>query len=273
MFSKKKKWNTKFGPKKEKKDIPKRYWLYGAFSIFCIIGVVHTLRLPEYQIRNIVIKNDVLTDESDIDSIAREYLAYKYYYVVPQSNIWLYPKQKILERVESLPPVKSAKVYLDDDNNLNIELVERDNKYLWCSELGDCYYMNAVGYIFAPAPHFEGNVFLTFEGQIDSDALGKYYLDNDIMSRLLDFSARLSEIGIYISNINVKTLHDVTLTLKSGARMIIDIDADLEDVFINIKTLLSSQDFINKSHGLDAIEYIDLRYGKKAFWKPKEEVE
>ncbi|MDB5204567.1 MAG: hypothetical protein JWP09_595 [Candidatus Taylorbacteria bacterium] len=270
MFSQKKKWHTK--PDKDKKEfkIPKRYWLYLVLIIFCIVGVIYILRLPEYQIENIVVENAVLTPEQDIKAIADEYLSYTYFYIVPQSNIWLYPKQKMLVQIKTLPSILGASIYLDKSDTLHIDVREKNNKFLWCNDNGDCFYMTETGYIFASAPKYEGNIFTTFSGQMNGDVLGKYFLTEEKMKNILDFNSKLKELGIEVRSVDVKTEEGVTLTLSSGTKLIVGIDRSLSDTYINIKTLLESKDFLDKSGGIDKIDYIDLRYGKKAFWKARE---
>lgn len=269
MFSQKKKWNIKSVKEKKEFKIPKRYWVYLFLIIMCIVGVIYVLRLPEYQIQNVVVENAVLTPENDIKSIADEYLGYTYFYVVPQSSIWLYPKQKITERVRVLPSITGADVFLDKNNVLHIDVKEKDNKFLWCDENNSCFYMNEVGYIFAPAPMYEGHVFMVFRGQMTGDVLGKYFLSEDKIHHILNFISQLKEFEIQIGSVEVKTDREVVLTMLSGAKIIVSLEQGLEDTYINIKTLLESKDFIDKSGGLDKIDYVDLRYGKKAFWKAK----
>ncbi len=269
MFSRNKKWNIKNTVEKKKFKIPKRFWVYLGLIILCIIGVVHVLRLPEYQIKRVIVENAVLTPEDNIKSIADEYLGYTYFYFIPQSNIWLYPKDKIRDQIKSLPSIDGVKIVLGQNNELLIEVKEKNNKFLWCDENGKCFYMNEAGYVFAEAPQYEGNAFLTFRGQMDGESLGKYFLTEEKMRDILGFIFKLRDFDIEVVSINVKSDREVSLALRTGTVFIISMEKTLDDTYRNLKTLLESRDFMDKSGGIEKIDYIDLRYGKKAFWKAK----
>jgi len=273
MFSKKKKWNIKRVSDKEKLKIPKRVWAYLALIFMCVVGVVHVLRLPEYQVKGVVIHNAILTPKSDISDIVDTYMSYKYFYLVPQSNVWLYPKSKITERIAELTSISGVGIELDELGVINITVVEENNKYLWCSESKECFYMNEGGYIFARAPDYEGSVFLVFRGQIEGETLGNYFLTDIKMQKILNLIARFKELGLNVSSVDVRSDTEIILTLKSGTRIISSFEKDFDNVYINIKTLLNSHDFVTKSGGIERIDTIDMRYGKKAFWTQKNDPE
>lgn len=269
MFSQNKKWQTKHRTKKESLEIPKRVWIYVVLFVLCIIVVVYVLRLPEYQITDVVIDNAVITPEDTLKPIVTEYLGYKYFYIVPQSSVWLYPKRKMIADILKLPSITGVNIYTDSSRILHIGVKEKDNKFLWCHLENDCFYMNETGYIFAPAPQYEGNLFTVFKGSLEGDPVGKYFLTEEKMKYILDFIAKLEDLEIKVGSISVKSEHEVVLVLYSGTRLIITIDSGLADTYTNIKTLLESREFLEKSGGLEKIDYIDLRYGKKAFWKSR----
>jgi cell division septal protein FtsQ len=269
MFSHKKKWNIKIVADKKNKKVPKRVWVYLFFIILCIVGVVHVLRLPEYQIRKVIVSGAVLTRESDVRGIAEEYLSYSYFYFIPQSNIWLYPKNKILDSIMSLSSIDGVDLDLNKRNNvLEINIKERKHEYVWCDSNNSCFYMDRDGYIFSNAPTFEGNVFLTFRGLIDDNPIGKSFLEKNKMSELLSLITELNSFNLHTSAVNILSYDEVVLTLSTKANIVISINKQLGEALKNIKILINSGDFKAASGGgITNIEQIDMRYGKKAFWK------
>ena len=189
--------------------------------------------------------------------------------MIPQSSVWLYPKQKIMSQIGILPSITGVKIHLDKESVLHISVTEKNNKFLWCNDVSDCYYMTEMGYVFASAPKYEGNIFTVFFGQIDGNAVGKYFLTEEKMKNILNFVSKIKDFGFEASSINVKKYSEVIIKLRTDTKLIVSIDGGLDEAYIDMKTLLESKDFLAKSGGIEKIDYIDLRYGKKVFWKNK----
>jgi hypothetical protein len=60
------------------------------------------------------------------------------------------------------------------------------------------------------------------------------------------------------------------MTSRRGTvHLLVQRNADYADVLTNLKTIIESEDF-KKAIELERIEYIDLRFGNKIFYKEKE---
>jgi cell division septal protein FtsQ len=264
----KKRWSQK--NIKQSRDTNKKpnYKLWSGIlvMVFIVGALLYVSRLPKYQISRVSIENDVITKEEDVLNITDSVLSSKYIGIIPKSNIWLYPKSQILKKIKSLPSVESVTGELDTSSNtLNIYITERKHEYVWCGE--SCFYMNRLGYVFAPAPKFEGNLFLVFRGVFHGDPLEQVYLPKADMDIVIGFIDALDKLGFKIVEVNIVSRDEVRFVLNTQAEVIVSMNDDLSEVQKNLKILSLSEDFIHASGGLDKIEYIDMRYGKKAFWK------
>jgi cell division septal protein FtsQ len=257
-------------PKQKKKGWWKK-WLVLIPLLLILAGVVYVVNLPKYQIEQVKVEGLTLTREADVQSIAQKELSGKYLFVIPRSFVWLFPRSAIREKVEALSSVLSASLDLDQSSQtLTINIEERKQEYVWCTDGApkDCYYMDKDGLIFIKAPEFEGNVFLTFKGLADqSSPIGTSFLPKDKMTDLLTFIGRLRTLGLPVVSIRATSIRDIHLALSSGTDIIITLESSLEDVARSIETLANSEDFKSASGGISELEYIDLRYGAKAFWK------
>ncbi len=257
-------------PKERKKGWWKK-WLVLIPLFLLIAAVIYVVNLPQYQIEHIKVEGLILTRESSVQDIVERQIAGKYFFVIPRSFLWLFPRSKIREEIEALPSVLSSSLDLDQKSQtLMVQIEERKQEYVWCQGDGikECYYMDKDGLVFIKAPEFEGNVFLIFEGLIDqSSPIGKNYLPKVKMADLLTFIQKLRLLGLQVVNVRATSEHDIHLSLATGTDVIITLESSLAAVARSIETLANSEDFKSASGGINSLQYLDLRYGAKAFWK------
>jgi cell division septal protein FtsQ len=265
-------------PKEKKKGAWKK-WLVLAPLLLLLAAFIYFVNLPKYQIEKVEVKGVLLTNESSIREAVLKEISGDYLFIVPKSYEWLYPRGKIRKKIEMMPSVLEATLDLDrKTQTLAIEIVERKQEYVWCapwiegegSATRQCFYMDKDGLIFTKAPLFEGQVFLTFSGLIDPESpVGENFLPSKHMADLLEFIGNLRSQGLSVASVNAISTREVHIRLASGTDIIITLEESLETVTKSIKTLLQSDDFKNASGGINALSYIDLRYGSKAFWKER----
>ncbi len=260
-------------PKERKKGWWKK-WLVLIPVLVLLSAFIYFVNLPEHQIARVNIEGEILTSESDIRGKAESELAGDYLFVVPKTFEWSYPKSSVEGAIEAMPSVLSAKADLDRKTaTLNINIVERKQEYVWCRPDDgmperQCYYMDKDGLVFVRSPQFEGHVFVTFEGLVDAeDPIGKSFLAPKDMANLLGFIEKLKSMGLLASVVSASTTREVHIGLRSGTDLIVSLEKPLDATAKSVDTLMRSPDFKEASGGINSINYIDLRYGSKAFWK------
>jgi len=250
-------------------------WLALILILICVAGIIYLANLPEYQIKNISIEGAIFTKESEVISITQYEISKKYLLLIPASHIWLYPKQAIERKIKSaFSSVTDVSFDVSKKtSNLAIKLTERKQEFIWCQVPmeGDtqkqCFYMDKTGFIFATSPDFEGNAFITFFGEMSNEPLGKNFLPKEQMNNLISFLENLRGLELLPASVAVVSLYDVKITLRGGAILIVALDKPLAEASKNLVIILNSPDFEKASGGIDKLEYLDLRYGTKAFWK------
>ena len=146
-------------------------------------------------------------------------------------------------------------------------------------EIGDaetCYYLDENGYIFAQAPVFSGSSLFVYrrEGS-KSINVGKYFLQPRAFSQLFGLKQGLEELGLSPSAL-ITSIQDTdvyarhfTYQLSGGTELVFSADVEeFETELQNLQAILASSEFEEESGGdISTIEYIDLRFGNKVFYR------
>ncbi len=124
-----------------------------------------------------------------------------------------------------------------------------------------CFDIDANGLIFGSSTEHKEYI---FKGIMTNEPIGKYYLNQDSLEKMVSFLKFIREKKMLVSNINCSTPNDCDVILQDGAKILLRVSDDLElamdrfEVALEIPALQKNQ-----------FEYVDLRYGNKIFYKAK----
>ena len=236
-----------------------------------------------------VLGNEVV-NQKDILRIVQSELAGKYAWLFHKDNIFIYPQNNIKEKLLVLDKrIRDVNVYRDSLTAIAVEISERKPAYMWCelvkerpdlesaegaggspasgSNQKKCFFLDKTGYIFAEAPQFSGSVFFTFYGYRKyADApLGNFLFEERDFERLIAFKEKIKKLGFEPAGLVEKEEGDFDLILEDESKIMFNQKQNLADVLENFD---SSIDTIKA--GKKDLEYIDLRFGNKVFYKFKD---
>ncbi|MES2315402.1 MAG: hypothetical protein V4486_01555 [Patescibacteria group bacterium] len=253
------------------------------FGFCAIVGGLSLLtRIDKFNITQVEATGNRVVDTGEIRTIALENLEGNYLYIFPKTNFLLYPKVDIQKELEAkFPRLQNISFSIKNDRVLEISMTERDGLYTWCGDNPatnndkneKCYFMDNTGYIFDEAPYFSGNVYFKFyDGGLET-GVGEYY-EPAIFSNLITFKKDLDALGLKDIAITVTKDDEIKVVLSPKAppapnpQLILKKDADLSKIIENLQTALTTEplqtDF-KKNYG--KLNYIDLRFGNKVYWK------
>ena len=237
-----------------------------------LVGVYFLFRAPFLIIKDVSVLGTEVLDPLAVSQKTKENILGSYYFFIPKNSIIFYPKKVIEENLRiSFPRIDTLDVNINN-NILNIVIKEKSSFALWCGA-NDCYFIDSTGFIFAKAPEFSGNVYKVFTGLIEEDpvngALSKQYLSSEMIASLKMVYDALEILGVNVSKINVLSLKETKLVSDNGVVFIVDITKISNETIENIQSVLFSDEFKNKMPALNGIDYIDLRFGGKIFFKLK----
>ena len=223
--------------------------------------------IPALQVQAVAVAGTRTLSPNTLETFARDRLAGTYWYVLPKSNIFLYPKRQIAADLMSAYPVlASADVHANDFQSIAVNVVEREPRALWCEEVR-CFFMDENGVAYGEAPVFSEPIYLTYKGALGGDRLPKQYLtpaEFQALSALVDAIAQ-KLADEQIQAVSVDTAKDVTVQFVSGFTLRFALQDQGGDVFERFTLALTADPLATRK--LSDFEYLDLRFGDKLYYK------
>ncbi|MCB9806074.1 hypothetical protein H6775_02850 [Candidatus Nomurabacteria bacterium] len=241
------------------------------FIILIVWGTSSLSRLSSLQISNVVVQGDNFINKEEVKSRVEEHISGNYFLGYSRSNFLLFPRGHIKDDIKNqYSALKNIQLNLSGTHTLKMVLDEYQPKALWCrrTESRNCYLVNEDGLVFLPEPLInEYDFFEMYDVISEGDILGQSYVSADFFHSIIKFEELLSRLEIKFKKIETEDGHTFTLTTGEGTRLIFDVDDNVVDIFDNLQTVID-QDAINKAQ-FSNIDYIDLRFGNRVFYKIK----
>lgn len=289
-----KKKNVLYSPriaqiKRKKRKILKVKIIFFVFIFLLLLtGLIFLSRWPRLNIDKIQVKGNKIVEVELIEKIVQEELVGKYFWVFPKTNFIIYPQNKLENELKNkLKRIK--KVFINDRNikTLEISVEEYDGKYLYCgttfneysnelSPIEECYFLDSSGYIFDQAPYFSGEVYFKFFGPINSKneiAIGNYFEENNF-AKIITFIEQIKQMDLKPVAFLLNESGEGNISLSSNLalpfapKIIFKMDADFDKLAENLHGAITVDPLkTNLLEKYGSLQYIDLRYGNKVYYK------
>lgn len=253
-----------------------------------ILGIISYLsHLPRVRINEVALTGGILVTEKEVKEESLEFMNGKYFFLFPKNNSFLYQKSGLEEHLkDKFKRVDTITVDLDGLNKLVINITERKPIAIWCRENSmpvgtsteivagfpkeNCYFMDSLSTIFAEAPNFSGDAYFKYYGLVeDPSPIGKKYIASSTeFVAINSFIQSIKELKIKPVYLQAKEEGEFSLFLQGGGQIFFDVRKSLDLSYQNLQTLLKSPELVIKQ-GYLPVEYVDLRYGNKLFYKLK----
>lgn len=254
------------------------------FALALIVaGAAYASRMPVFNIKQVKIIGKAAETEA-IKAMVQDKISGNYLWLFPKTNVLFYPKRKIedklLEKFKRIGGIKFSvkNEPFPNEKILEVFLSEREGKYLWCGgeaalspEKTQCYFMDGTGFIFEEAPYFSGEIYFKFYGP---GRAGGYFSEGNF-KQLIDFKDVLSTGGIkpvslYISESGEGKVFLVSPGAAARPYIAFKSSANFPKLVKNLETALNTEPLLsNFKNKYSSLEYIDLRFGNKVYYKFK----
>lgn len=238
-----------------------RLALFAAVTGSVIGGFYH----DKWRVREIAVSGAEVLESGEVADIVRGLLARRVAYILPGDNIVLLDAGNLTEELRRrLSRIKDVTVRRESFDKLSVNITERKTWGIYCRE-ENCFLLDVDGFVFAPSPAFEGNLIVKVIDRRERDTVslgetvftGKFSL-SELKSVLEDATNKR------VLEITIDSANEWSVTTSAGWRILLDERIDLESAIQNLRAALGE---IGEASA--RLDYIDLRYGRKIFYKFK----
>lgn len=248
-------------------------------------GIHYASYMPRLTVSAIEVRGAAQVAPTAVQAVAAQELESESFRYIAKDNIFFLPRATIEQNiVAAFPYIKSAQVSRESilATTAIITVEERQPFARWCSESmidpldpegapEKCYLMDETGFVFAdatassPRPKHA----YIFRGALTGEPIGKTYKPGNLPG-LLGF-LRLLENGGYLPlGVLILDERDFQVPLSAGYYIKGSFGGHPDVMVKNLQLILLA----DALHGKEAeLEYVDLRFGNRVYYKLKGETE
>lgn len=260
--------------------------------VLLICSFIFVMRMDFLKIQEISIKGNVSIKTEDLKLSLDQMISGDYLYFLPKNNILIFPKVKILAQLsKNFPRIDTLNVSIEK-NALEVNMTERKPHALWCGasflqSIDPCFFVDSQGFVFSQAPQFDGSSYLKLYGATPSvqdassteDVLPDgnqpvpawQFISEKEYSDVQNFISNARNLGLELSALELSDSNTYKFQIKNNGLLLASRSVDLAETLENLKAGLSNDIFWLKNKknqkNLTQVEYIDMRYGNKIFYK------
>lgn len=234
------------------------------------------LRLPQLQAKNISFSGLKTFFADELQESVRQEISGSYGLIIPKQSIFLI-RGKTLEQglLKNFPRLKTVEISRRFPDTLAIVVEERDLWAILCNdgytpentEDLSCLYLDQTGFAFEEAPYSVGSLILKVRTDYPEINPGRQILAPETAKGIERLQEQAQEAGIRAWRYELfgQVPSEIKMETDEGFALFFLREDDFANAFRVLKTLLEREIKDKRK----ALEYIDLRFGNKAFYRLK----
>lgn len=241
----------------------------GLFFLFALfLGTATYLStLPIFQIEQYEINGNYAVEKSEIESRLNNALSGFYFYFIPRKNYFLVMTGSIQKNLfDAFPRIEEVSVKKKPFSSLSIQIKEREPWAVYCSQ--KCFFIDKSGFAYEESFINSGNLIKLIKGDDDNISIGKYAINNETINIFSNVENKINLLGLgSVTEYGLSSKLPEELKIKTGGGfyLLFNSTDNWDKIFTVLETVLS-EEIKEKRTNLD---YIDLRFGNKVFYKFK----
>ncbi len=257
--------------KKKRKEKIRRAVFFCVLCILLCIGVVYLLRRPSLRIDTVTLSGQLLVDPQEMTKTTLDFLEGSYVYIIPKNNSIVYPKQALVEHIRNVfPRIEEITISRDGLSGLAIAIKERGFEALWCGPEPRteevCYFVDSNAVIFAEAPQFSGDAYTVYYGPVPEEpVVGHQFVPSTVFQNTQAIVEQAKKLKLFPRKVVFDQSGDYKVFLYTGAYVVVSTKDDPQEVNRHLALLVNTL----SDRQLQDLDYIDMRFGNKLFYKFK----
>lgn len=240
------------------------FFIYSFFGLALLAWVFFWL--PYFRISKIQIKDPYYTsgEDKEVKIALAPFMGSKNNMFLPKNNFFIFSSSEA-ENLLRQNNFGVAEVNKHFPNKLEVIFPKNEPKFIFClSE--DCYYVGAEGSITQKAPQISENILplLVLDKLPAGAAIGDQLMAKPVAQFLSSFTGGLKNIDLAAKRAEVGE-GEIKIFTKEGWIILLSSETLNEKIFENLKLILDEK----VKQYRPSLEYVDLRFPDKAFYKLK----
>lgn len=266
-----------YTPRREQKTRPSRRVLRLALAPAALLALgaaaVAFFRLPPLQIREIKISGLQSFETRVVEERVASHLDGAYFAFLPRRSYFLADAEGLASALRrEFPQMEQILAVKRFPNALHVAVIERSLWGIFCNAAEKappyCVYIDPTGFAYDEAPQVEGALILGVERDGEPPAVGDIAVERATMDRLRllkDALAKLDDLAVTGFGLKTRVPGEIRVKTGEGFVLIFSRDDDFARTADVLKRVLNEE--IKEKRG--RLEYVDLRFGNKVFYKLK----
>lgn len=238
-------------------------------------GAIYLAHLPYWRIRNISVQGESTpAEKKNVQDHVVAQLKKTYALIIPADLFFLVHADVIQRAVEQqFLSFARAAVTKQFPDSMAVVLTKRKLFGVYCNDLQTpvnptCAYLDETGFLYDLAPTASGSLLLRMHTDSQTVATGTQVFDRALMQRLTELKngvARTINANVLGFERTSRSPGDLRMQAAEGFSLIVKEDDDIAALLKVLRTVMANEIKDRRSR----LDYIDLRFGNKVFFKLK----
>lgn len=257
---------------KRKQVRKKKMTFWAVVFLILLIAVVLVSRIGKFQVGEVRVEGAQVIPPEEIIKSVLESFSGNYFWLIPKSNVMIFPRGKVREDLfEKFPRFSSVELSLED-TTLLAKVEERKPFALYCpsaerpEDAAACFFLDETGFIFDEAPAFSGTVYFVYSVLPTlENPKGSQLLPEENFRKLDAFIQALKKFGFEPIAVEVGSI-ETRLTLPHNSYVIWNSQDDLTLLYSNLEAFFNSEAIKSQPGFAAKLKSLDLRTENKVFY-------